>query len=421
MESAVNVHIDLNGKVYLVGYLWLHRRKNQETASFQYSKNWRSSPLCFALEPGLSLGPGKYHTDKSLFGAIGDSAPDRWGRNLIKRLELQEAKREKRPPRKMGEADYLLLVDDFSRQGALRFTMDDSNGYLTKYESAPIPPIIELPKLLRASDNLVSNVANEKDLKDLIAPGSSLGGARPKAAVCKGNTLLIAKFPNRYDDWDVPAWEYLSLCMAQKCGIKTPNFWLHSVKGRNVLLLQRFDRNKTLRIPFLSAMSMLEATDGEHRSYLDIAEAIISHGSMPEQDLKELWKRMVFNILVSNVDDHLRNHGFLFDTKSGWHLSPVYDLEPTPEHVKNRVLSTFITLDDGTASLELAFEVAEFFGVTLDDARETAKKICHITKDWHIEAKRLNIGKQEIDFMESAFDHDDLNLGLTESFFGPSM
>ena len=410
VDNEIGVYIDISGTPHHVGRLWIHHQRRNETATFQYSSKWLASSHCFGLEPGLPPLPGKYHTDNALFGAIGDSAPDRWGRNLIKRLEMKAAKREKRPARKLNESDFLLLIDDFTRQGALRFSIDGTT-FLTTYESGAIPPIVDLPKLLRASDKLVANIEDEKDLRDLIAPGSSLGGARPKAAIMDGSTLLIAKFPNQYDDWDIPTWEYLSLCMASQCGISTPQHRIYSVDGKNVLLLDRFDRKGKVRIPFLSAMSMLGASDGEHKSYLDIAEALISYGARPKQDLQELWKRMVFNIMTSNVDDHLRNHGFLYDG-IGWQLSPVYDLESTPEHVKGRYLSTYITEDNSTASLELAFDVAEYFGLNHSDARDIAQGICEVTQNWHIEAKRLNISKRDIEFMETAFEHDDLQLGL---------
>nr|WP_320016757.1 HipA domain-containing protein [uncultured Desulfobacter sp.] len=323
---------------------------------------------------------------------------------------MKTAQGEKRPARKLNESDFLFLIDDFTRQGALRFSFD-GKAFLTTHEQFSIPPIIDLPKLLRASDKLVANNETERDLKDLLAPGSSLGGARPKATVMDGQSLLIAKFPNRFDEWDIPAWEHLSLKMAGQCGIPTPNHRLCSVDGRNVLLLERFDRVMDVRIPFLSAMSMLGASDGEHKSYIEIAEALITYGSTPEHDLKGLWKRMVFNIMTSNVDDHLRNHGFLYN-KAGWQLSPVYDLESTPAHVKERYLSTYITEEDGTASLELSFDVAEYFGLNHSEAQNIAHGICKVTQNWRSEAQKLNISKQEIDFMETAFEHDDLHQGL---------
>ena len=411
MSKKISVHIDLDGRTFLMGTLWIHERNRQESASFEYSPEWRASPDSFALEPSLFVGEGTYHTEKALFGSIGDSAPDRWGRNLMKRLEAQTAKREDRPARRLKESDFLLMVNDFARQGAMRFTMDGSD-FLSPSEKDMIPPIVALPRLLEASESFIENKEDYKDIRDLVEPGSSLGGARPKAVVTENDELFIAKFPKKDDDWDVPAWEYISLKMAAQCGIETPGIKLIHVLNKNVLLLNRFDRNGSIRIPFLSAMSMLDASDGEQRSYLEIVDVLSSHGAKTSEDMKELWKRMVFNIMVSNVDDHLRNHGFLYAGKSGWELSPVYDLEPTPEHVKDRFLSTYITETDGNASLELAYDVAGYFELSAKEAQAIAKDICEVTKNWHHEARKVGIKKQEIDMMASAFDHDELRLGL---------
>ena len=405
MSKKILVHIDLNGQTHHVGRLWIHERNRRESASFEYSDHWLSHKACFSLEPALHLGPGSFHTDKALFGSIGDSAPDRWGRNLMKRLEARLAQKEKRTARSLRESDFLLLVNDFARQGALRFTMDGAS-FLAPTGKASVPPVVDLPRLLKASERFIENREEDEDIRDLVEPGSSLGGARPKAVVTDKGNMLIAKFPNKNDDWDVPAWEYLSLKMAGKAGIKTPGFRLVKAAGRNVLLLDRFDRDGELRIPFLSAMSMLSAADGEQRSYLEIGDALQQHGACAGEDLKELWRRIVFNIMVSNVDDHLRNHGFLYTGQAGWQLSPIYDLEPTPAHIKDRYLSTTITETDGTASLDLAYEVIETFGLTLSEAKNIAVKIGKVTKNWQNQAHQIGIHKREIEMMASAFEHE---------------
>jgi serine/threonine-protein kinase HipA len=306
-------------------------------------------------------------------------------------------------------SDYLLIVDDRTRQGALRFSMTEKGPFLASYTDVHIPPLIQLGKLLGASEKIVQGEEIDKDIRDIFEPGSSLGGARPKAVVSEGNRLLIAKFPSPKDEWDVELWEFLALRMAQKAGIIVPDFRLEKVLGKNILLLCRFDRaeNQT-RIPFLSAMSMLGASDGETRSYIEIAESLMEYGAWPTGDLKSLWRRIVFNIMISNVDDHLRNHGFLYDGQSGWRLSPVYDLEPTPEHVKARYLQTNINENDGTASLGLAYEVIDEFGIRISEAREIVKDVANAVRDWDKDAKRFGAAKSEIDFMSSAFEHDDL-------------
>ena len=405
MSKQILVHVDLKGQILSVGRLWIHERNRRESASFEYSGEWLSNRACFSLEPALHIGPGSFHTDKALFGSIGDSAPDRWGRNLMKRLEARSARKEKRPARHLKESDFLLMVNDFARQGALRFTMEGSS-FLAPANKASVPPLVDLPRLLKASERFIENREGDEDIRDLVEPGSSLGGARPKAVVMDKDKMLIAKFPNKNDDWDVPAWEYLSLIMAKKAGIETPGFTLVTAAGRNVLLLERFDRDYELRIPFLSAMSMLGAADGEQRSYLEIGDALQQYGACAGKDLKELWRRIVFNIMISNVDDHLRNHGFLYTGQAGWQLSPIYDLEPTPAHIKDRYLSTAITETDGTASLDLAYEVAEEFGFKLSDAKQVALKIDKVTRDWQNQARRIGIHKREIEMMASAFEYE---------------
>ena len=410
MPENIFVHVDLKGKPRFVGQLWLHERNGRESATFEYSREWKSFSDCFPLDPALIVGEGRYHTGKSLFGSISDSAPDRWGRTLMNRMEARKAALENWSARRLKESDYLLMVDDRTRQGALRFSATPDGPFLTTTSDSHIPPLIQLGKLLNASGRIIAHTELDQDLQDMVEPGSSLGGARPKAAVLDVDAnLLIAKFPSPKDEWDVELWEFLSLRMAQNAGIPVPGFRLEKILGKNVLLLERFDRRKKqIRVPFLSAMSMLGASDGDRRSYIEIGEALKEHGASATEDLVDLWRRMVFNIMISNVDDHLRNHGFLYEGVSGWRLSPVYDLEPTPEHVKARVLRANIDLNNGIASLDIAFEVIDHFGLSLVDARKIAKQVANAVKDWDTEASRLGAQKQEIEFMRSAFDHDDL-------------
>jgi len=414
MSREIFVHIDLKGKAHFVGRLWLHMSKGRERASFEYSSEWRSSPVHFSLEPALEIGEGTFHTEKALFGSIGDSAPDRWGRLLMERREARRAKSENRRVRKLHESDYLLMVSDLARQGALRFSESIDGSFLATETDIPIPPMVYLERLLSASDRILACVEMDEDIRDLVDPGASIGGARPKASVFdnEGN-LLIAKFPSRNDDWDVELWEFLSFRMAERAGLYVPEFRLEKILNRNLLLLKRFDRQgKEVRIPFLSAMSMLGASDGDHGSYLDLGEILREYGSSPSEDLVNLWRRMVFNIMISNVDDHLRNHGFLYQGTSGWRLSPVYDLEPTPEHKKPRILHTRIDLYDGTASLDLAYEVAEEFSLDPGKARKITREVAMAVKDWDKEAIRFGAGKDEVERMRSAFDHGDLHQAL---------
>ncbi len=415
MDRAILVSADLAGAPQPVGRLWARTRKGTETATFEYDHRWLRSRDAFSLEPALTLGPGPHHTPtgKALFGAIGDSAPDRWGRLLMRRAERRRAAREQRPPRTLSEIDYLLLVTDQARQGALRFAESEGGPFLGAGTGNSIPPLIELPRLLTASKHIEDEDETAEDLRLLLAPGSSLGGARPKASVRdRDGTLAVAKFPQKTDQTRAVLWESVALKLAAAAGVGVPAWRVEVVADRPVLLLRRFDREGALRIPFLSAMSMLGAADRETHSYLEIADAIRQYGAAPVEDLKQLWRRMVFNILISNIDDHLRNHAFLYAGNDGWRLSPAYDLNPVPVDVAPRVLATSIDTDDPTASLDLAFGVAAYFTLDPAAARKIACDAGRAVSRWRQTAARLGLRKAEIDRMASAFDHRDLKNAL---------
>lgn len=408
------VHIDLDGKPTPVGTLFSRFRRNRESASFTYDSSWLVHPSRFALEPALALHEIAHHTNtgQGMFGAFGDSAPDRWGRMLMRRAERQHAQIENRPPRALNEIDFLLGVNDETRQGALRFTDELDGPFLAVSGDGPsVPPLVELPALLAASDRIATDQDDEHDLRLLLAPGSSLGGARPKASVRDhDNQLLIAKFPHTGDEIDQSAWEALALRLASAAGIHAAQGRLETVASRSVLLVNRFDRKGTHRIPFLSTMSLLGASDNETHSYLEIADALRQCSASPREDLVELWRRIVFSILISNVDDHLRNHGLLWDGPAGWRLSPAYDLNPTPADLRPRVLSLAVDDQDQTASLELAFQVAPHFGIDANTASRIAYQAGQAVSAWRIEAQRLRIRSAEINRMASAFEHEDLRL-----------
>jgi serine/threonine-protein kinase HipA len=415
MDKEVLVYLDLNGTPHLVGRLWARMRKDRESATFEYNPGWLAHPERFSLEPALKLGPGPFHTlsDQRLFGAIGDSAPDRWGRVLMRRAERRRAEREGQTPRTVREIDYLLMVDDEARQGALRFAEREGGPFLAEHGPTKIPPLIELPRLLSAAQRVLSDTDSDEDLRLLLAPGSSLGGARPKASVLdRDSHLAIAKFPNKGDEVNTVLWEAVALTLAQKAGIAVPAWRLQTVAGRPVLLLRRFDREEGTRVPFLSAMSMLDAKDNETRSYLEFVDVLRQHGAAPKEDMHALWRRIVFSILISNTDDHLRNHGFLWAGPAGWRLSPAYDLNPVPTDIKPRVLTTAIDLDDGTASLTLALKVASYFELSEGEAHKIAKQVGQAVAPWRQVAKKLSLTLAEIDRMASAFEHEDLNLAL---------
>ncbi len=414
------VYVDLGGAPRLVGQLFVRTTRGRETATFVYRDSWIRADDRFALAPAMQLSAAPHHTapGRALFGAIGDSAPDRWGQTLLRRDERRRATLEARAPRRLRELDFLLGVTDESRQGALRFSTAEGGPFLAPATPNGVPLLVDLPRLLAAAEHFLNDDESADDLRLLLAPGSSLGGARPKASVRDVNgRLMIAKFPKPDDEYRVVAWEAVALTLAANAGVHVTDHRLERVGERvgegDVLLVNRFDRRyqdgATHRVPFLSAMSMLGANDGEPRSYTEIADAIRQHGAAPRTDLPQLWRRMVFNVLVSNTDDHLRNHGFLYDGIGGWRLSPAYDINPVPTDVKPRVLSTAIGVDlDPTASFEVAMEVVEFFNLKPAAARVMAAEVAAAVREWRISASRVGIKRAEIDRMSSAFEHEDL-------------
>ena len=415
MEKEVLVYVDLLGTPYLAGRLWARMRNARESATFEYDKAWLANPERFSLEPALQLGPGPFHTPsaKPLFGAIGDSAPDRWGRVLMRRAERRRVEHERLAPRTLKEIDYLLMVDDEARQGALRFAEREGGPFLAGHGPVKIPPLLELPRLLSAAERVLSDTDTDEDLRLLLAPGSSLGGARPKASVRdRDGHLAIAKFPKQGDEVNTVLWEAVALTLAAKAGITVPAWRLETVGGKPVLLLRRFDRERGMRIPFISAMSMLDAKDNEPRSYLEFVDVLRQHGAAPKEDMHALWRRIVFSILISNTDDHLRNHGFLWAGPTGWRLSPAYDLNPDPTDIKPRVLSTTIDLDNGTASLELVLEVARYFELGDGEATRIAGQVGAAVVTWRKHAAQLGLTGAEIDRMASAFEHEELQAAV---------
>src|ERR1700730_14287076 len=411
MNREVFVYVDIEDVPVLVGRLWTRVRSGKESASFEYHENWINNPYRFSLEPALTIGPGPFHTaeGRSLFGAVGDSCPDRWGRALIHRAERKQAKNEGRPPRTLYEADILLMVDDEARQGALRFTEREGGPFLRESKGMRVPSLIEIPRLLAATEHLEDDKETAEEIRLLLAPGSSLGGARPKASVRdRDGTLAIAKFPHIKDETKVELWEALALRLASRAGIQVPEARIEMVADKPVLILRRFDRNGRSRVPFLSAMSMLGAIDREQRSYMEIADAIRRYGASASSDLQQLWRRIVFSVLISNTDDHLRNHGFLYQGTSGWVLSPAYDLNPVPVDVKPRILCTAIDIEDTTASVDLALSVADYFDLKPAEAKRVAAEVGIAVSKWRDEAKRVGVPDVEINRMASAFEHEDL-------------
>ena len=412
--ADIEVHIDFSAGLRRVGTLHRQPRRGGEAVVFEYHPAWLADAARFSLEPALTLGQGAFApaAGLSMFGSIGDSAPDTWGRRLMQRAERRQAERDSRPVRALSDADYLLGVADVSRLGALRFREPGEADFRAPTQTG-VPGLVELGRLMGVTERILRDEETDEDLAMIFAPGSSLGGARPKASVIdQHGSLSIAKFPKETDDYSIELWEEVALRLAERAGIRTPRHDLVKVADKSILLSRRFDRDGETRIPFLSALSMLGLRDGERGSYPELVDVLTQHGAQAKQDAVELYRRMVFNVLISNVDDHLRNHGFLWAGQSGWTLSPAYDLNPTPTDVRPRILTTNINLDEGTCDLALVESVAELFGLGLKPAREVIAQVGQATRFWRDVAAEIGARPAEVRRMQSAFEHADLERAL---------
>lgn len=408
-EREVEVFVQIGGTDLLAGGLWSHRRRNRESATFSYAPEYLAHPAAFELDPSLPLRDGLQQTPAGheIFGAFGDCAPDRWGRKLIGRAERRRADAEDRTRRNLGEIDYLLGVRDDMRQGALRFR-DPATGIFLASEDEGVPALVGLPRLLASAERVDREEEDAEDLRALLKGGSSLGGARPKAHVIDENGRpAIAKFPKpSSDEWDVIRWEAVALRLAERAGIEVPTGRLIEVSGRPVLIVDRFDRRGGLRVPYVSAMTMLEATDGDSGSYLEIADVIETRSPAASADLAQLWRRIAFSILISNTDDHLRNHGFLRLSTAGWSLAPAFDLNPEPA-LGPRHLSTAIDFDLTEARIETLMGVARDFRLGEREAEATLKEIGRATASWRRVAAEHGLDRGEIEAMAPAFEHEE--------------
>ncbi|MCC6549344.1 MAG: HipA domain-containing protein [Ignavibacteriaceae bacterium] len=399
-------------KPLLVGSLYAEMVRGSEIFSFEYSAEWLQKNSALHLDPLLQNFTGTQHPpqEHSNFGIFLDSSPDRWGRVLMKRREAVLARTEQRKPRTLTESDFLLGVYDQCRMGALRFKLEAQGDFINSDDRLAVPPWSSIAELQYASLMIersedIQEPDYSKWLNQLIAPGSSLGGARPKASITdsKGE-LWIAKFPSAQDIFNIGAWEMVVHELAATSGLNVPNSQAVKFAGKHhTFLVKRFDRKKNKRIHFTSAMTMLGYRDGQSdsigASYLEIADFIMRYGSEVNMQLAELWKRIVFFIAVSNTDDHLRNHGFLL-TKTGWMLSPVYDVNPNPIGTS---LSLNISEADNALNYELALETASYFRVNNKQAKNIVTKIQKAVGKWSLIARKYKITKTEIEEMSSAF------------------
>lgn len=417
--SMIGVYADWEGINGPQRIGWLHTRKTRTTEKFEYETDPLAlqSRVLTAVQIDPSIGPyagAQFPAGgRNMFGVFSDSCPDRWGRLLMKRrLERDIRDGTCDPGTRLGEADYLLGVHDLYRAGALRYRLNDAGNFLDDQDTLAAPPFVELHTLERASRQLENDPDNQAPegrewLRLLIAPGGSLGGARPKASVADSdNHLWIAKFPSTRDTYDVGGWELLVNALAKGCGLRVASaIAKRYASDHHCFMVKRFDRTAAGgRRHFASAMTLTGRVDGDDAgssaSYLELAEVLMRTGSNTAEDLQELWTRIVFNILVSNTDDHLRNHGFILEPAHGWRLSHAYDLNPTP---LGDGLKLNITEYDNALDLELAREVASFFRVKLTDADEIIADCINSVSHWRTVAQALGLSQQDQDYMAPAF------------------
>ena len=393
----------------LIGILSAQQAKGKKAFSFEYDTAWLKTGQKFLLDPDISLFSGaQYPNQKDNFGIFLDSMPDTWGRTLMKRRAAQWARENNIKTPTLYDIDFLLGVYDASRMGALRFKTDPNGDFLDNNKTTPTPPWSSIRELQVAAENIEDDKDNDevkKWLSILIAPGSSLGGARPKANILDTDkSLWIAKFPSKSDTIDKAAWEYLTYQLAIKAGIEMAECKIEKVSGTyHTYFTKRFDRVNQERIHFSSAMTMTgnneDTIKSQPASYLDIVEFIQNYGCKVNENLHQLWRRIVFNIAVSNTDDHLRNHGFILNNE-GWVLSPAYDLNPS---IDKDGLALNIDMDNNSLDFELAKSVRDFFRLNQSEMSNILNEVFNSVKQWKEIANKIGISRSEQELMHAAF------------------
>jgi serine/threonine-protein kinase HipA len=405
---------DFMEEVQLMGYLTSQSVRGKEIFSFEYTESWlnHQNPILF-LDPHLGFYKGMQYLpeEKNNFGIFLDSSPDRWGRLLMRRKEAWQAKEERRVERTLFESDFLLGVFDGHRLGGLRFKLSEDGPFMNDQKKTATPPWTSLRELEHASlqlerDDAINDPEYSQWLSLLMDPGSSLGGARPKASVMdeKGH-LWMAKFPSSSDEKNTGAWEMVLHELAQACGIYVSEARFQKFSGKHhTFLSKRFDRtDEQKRIHFASAMTLLGLEDGtnyvEGVGYLDLVGFIMQHSADAKIDLEQLWRRMAFNVLVSNTDDHLRNHGFLL-TPRGWRLSPAYDMNPNE---MGNGLTLNISENSNELDISLALETAHLYQLKRERAERILKEMRREISNWQVVAKKFGIRNGEIEQLKPAF------------------
>ncbi|MCY0097006.1 type II toxin-antitoxin system HipA family toxin [Hoeflea ulvae] len=403
--------VHLGRSLLHVGKLRFSFDRNRQFSEFSYDQGWIGDSRGFAIAPDLPLGPAPFFASsgrggdqrESLPGVLQDAAPDAWGRMLMQRLYGSG----------LSEFDMLTLTDDTTRQGALRFC-DGEQRIITGEGAVPVPQLIDLEELqaISASIERGGDVSNQA-LRQMAGAGGSIGGARPKANVLDADQLWIAKFSSSGDASPVERIEVATLKLARAVGLNAPDARLMLERTAHpIALIRRFDREGTARIPYISARTALERHGTEQGAYTDLAQFIRQHSDNPLADLRELWARMVFTILVSNTDDHLKNHGFVYAGDGQWSLSQLFDVNPQPE--RHRLLKTAIIEGEPfSASLELALEAAVFFNLPADEARGLARMLARQIKDnWREIMRNYGVTGTELRSLEPAFEHEEMERAL---------
>lgn len=412
--DTVEVCLDLErfGHPVLMGLLHRQQSGAGEIFSFQYDRTWLEKPEAFSFDPDLALAAGHQYPapQRKNFGIFLDSAPDRWGRVLMQRRENTRTRNEKRKPRALTEWDFLLGVHDETRLGALRFRESSNTAFIDSDADFAAPPLTSLRELQAASLQFEKHIDDEENplyekwLTQLFAPGSSLGGARPKASVRdEAGILRMAKFPSRNDTRDVGGWELVAHALARNAGITVPDVrpLRFPESPYTTFLVKRFDRTtKGGRLAFISAMTLTQHSDGEPgASYLELIDLLQSRGADTRADCVQLFRRVLFNILIHNTDDHLRNHGFFID-EGGIRLSPAYDVNPS---VDGQELTLAINEVETACDVSIAMEASRDYGLTAREAADVLRQVRNAVGGWREEATRLNIPKAEQDLMANAF------------------
>ena len=399
-DRVLFVSLEENGERITIGKIFFHGYGDALSTTFIYDEDWLSGKMSFPIAPYMPLVQQHYNT-VGIPGFASDAAPDRWGRMLIYKGIAQESSDMNQTLRIIDEYDYLAGVDDWARMGAWRFSETKDGPFVAQQSN--IPKLITLPELLSASHAVLhENQESYAGIKLLLSAGtSSLGGAHPKATVEDGGVLYLAKFPNINETWDDVRWESFCLSMARKCGITTPDYRVINIGDFPVLLVRRFDREAEKRIPYMSALSLLQLADNARADYADLAEVARTFVANPREEMKELFTRTILNIVLHNIDDHARNHGFI-RTDEGWTLSPVFDLTVSPFAAAERRMAVFGRT--GSNETEGLSELAELFGLSNAERNECVEKLMSAFVTWRIEAQKAACKESEIAVMKPIFE-----------------